>query len=101
MKISHLHHTTQEDALQAIQGLFPGLLQGYGDQISDLQHSQDGNSISFSFRLRGSHIEGTVEVTEGLVIVEAELPLIARPFEKQISLAVSRKLHELLPSEPR
>ena len=101
MKISHLHHTTQEDALQAIQGLFPGLLQEYGDQIRDLQHSQDGNSISFSFRLKGLQIKGTVEVTEDLVVLEAELPLIARPFEKQISLAVSRKLRELLPSGPR
>ncbi len=88
---------TADTARGEVGRALPGLLQEFGSDVSDITHVWSGNSMSFSFRAGGWSIKGKINVTESDVLIEVNLPLLARPFEGRIRSATERKLEQIYP----
>jgi hypothetical protein len=86
----------KQAAKDTLDGLIPGLIQQYGDRLSKPSAVWGGDVLDFSFEARGFAIKGTLRVTDDEVILDARLPLLARPFEGTIRSAVERELDRIL-----
>ncbi len=87
--------TAADTARGEVERALPGLLQEFGSDVSEISHVWIGNSMNFSFRAGGWSIKGKINVTESNVLIEANLPLLARPFEGRIRSATERKLEQI------
>ncbi|HEV7766552.1 MAG TPA: polyhydroxyalkanoic acid system family protein, partial [Thermoanaerobaculia bacterium] len=85
MRIAIPHHTTKEKARKVIDEKLTALLNQFGGQADDVQHSWSGDTLTFKGKAKGFSVEGTMEVTDDQAILEAKLPFMARPFEPKIS----------------
>ncbi len=91
---------TADTARGEVERALPGLLQEFGSDVSNITHVWSGNSMNFSFRARGWSIKGRIDVTESNVLIDVNLPILARPFEGRIRAATERKLEQLLKAKP-
>ena len=91
MRIAVPHHTTKELARQRIDQRLQSLLSQFGSQANDVDHSWSGDTLSFRGKARGFSLNGTLEVTNDEVIIDAKLPMLAIPFEPRIREAVKRE----------
>ena len=97
MRIQVDHHSTQEAAKQKIESEATKLLEGFGSQLTRLAHSWNGDTMDISFTVFNFDLRGKIEVTSSQVIVDIELPLMARVFEGDARQAVQGKLTEFFP----
>jgi hypothetical protein len=67
------------------------LLSQFGGHAEDIRHEWTGDTLRFKGKARGFTVEGTVEVTDAAVVIDAKLPLLATPFEGRIRQAVERE----------
>jgi hypothetical protein len=95
MKIAVPHHTTKDLARQHVERKLGELLGQFSHHAQDLEHSWTDDTLRFKGKARGLAIEGTVDVTASEVIIEAKLPLIAKPFESGIRQQVEREAEKM------
>ncbi len=91
---------TADTARGEVERGLPGLLQEFGSDVSNVTHVWSGNSMNFSFRVRGWSIKGRIDVTESDVLIDVNLPMLARPFEGRIRSATERKFEQLFEAKP-
>ena len=56
---------------------------------------RSGDILDFKGKARGLSVQGTVEVTDGEVIIDAKLPFIAMPFEGRIRQTVEQEAEKM------
>lgn len=91
MRIAVAHHTTKEHARKKVEERLTQLLSQFGGQAEEVSHEWDGDTLRFRGKARGLAVNGTAEVTDAEVVLEAKLPLIAKPFEGRIRESVQRE----------
>lgn len=87
---------SKEQALERVQGFSKKLEEQYGDQLSDLEQSWNGDELAFSFKTFGFKIDGTLTIEEEKVIVAGNLPLAAVMAKGKITSAIEDQLQRLL-----
>ena len=95
MKMAVPHHTTRESARIRVEQRLGQLLSQFGGHAEDMEHEWFADTLRFKGKAKGLKIEGTVEVTETEVIIDAKLPLIAMAFEGRINEAVHREAESM------
>lgn len=98
MRIVKTHGMTKQSAKDSVDALLPRLVQQYGGSMSNLSEAWSGDVFKFSFEARGFGIEGTLEVGDERLVLDAKLPWLARAFEGTIRSAVERELDHILGS---
>ena len=96
MKIVRSHNMDKQAVKDTLDALIPRLVRQYGDRLSKPRTAWSGDVLDFSFEARGFAIKGTLRVTDDEVVLDARLPLLARPFEGTIGSAVERELDRIL-----
>lgn len=95
MRIAVPHHSTKDKARQRVEQRIGQLLGQFSHHADDLQHEWTGDTLHFKGKARGLSIDGTVEVTNAEVIIDAKLPLIAKPFEGRIRQTVEQEAEKM------
>jgi hypothetical protein len=98
MRIVVPHHTTRDQARTRVEQKIGQLLSEVGGRAEEIHHEWSGDVLRFRGKARGLAVEGTVEVTDATVILDAGLPLLAKPFEGRIRQAVEREADALFRS---
>ena len=96
MEIRRYHNMTMDAALQLSDQLLPGFIEKAGDNVSNIERQWDGNVLRFAFQAHGMNIKGTLLVTDDEIIIESELPFMARPFEGRVRSAIEQQIDILL-----
>ena len=96
MEIRRHHNMTMDSAVQLADQILPGFIEKAGDNVSNIQQQWDGNVLRFAFHTHGMNIKGTFLVTDDEIIIESELPFMARLFEERVRSAIELKLDTLL-----
>ena len=91
MKIAVPHHTTKQSARARVEQRLGQLLSQFGGHAEDMEHEWFADTLRFKGKAKGLKVEGTVEVTDSEVIIDAKLPLIAMAFEGRIRETVQRE----------
>jgi predicted metal-dependent hydrolase len=91
MRIAVPHHMTREDARRRVDQRLGSLLGQFGHHAEEMEHEWQGDTLRFKGKAKGLKVEGTVEVTNAEVIVNAKLPFIAMPFEGRIREALEKE----------
>ena len=95
MRIAVEHKTTREQARWRVEQKLSTLLGQFGHHADDLKHEWNGDTLHFKGKAKGLSIQGTVEITDAAMIVDAKLPLIAMAFEGRIREAVQKEADTL------
>ena len=74
MQFRYDHGVSKDQAIQGFKNFRPALMAKFGDQVSDLQESWAGHTLSMSFKARGQKVTGTLMVDDGWLLVDAKLP---------------------------
>ncbi len=104
MRIERNHKASQQEAIQKIDSFldelmkrdFPG-----GVVVKDPTKSWSGNTMHFSFRLKkgliGTKIAGDIQVEDGKIIMNSELPGLVKTFvsEDKISDVIGEQIDTL------
>ena len=96
MEIRRHHNMTMDAAVQLTDQILPRFIEQADDNVSNIQRQWDGNVLRFAFRTRGMNIKGTFLVTDDEIIIESELPFMARLFEERVRSAIEQQLDILL-----
>jgi hypothetical protein len=91
MKIIVPHHTTRDEARKIVDLRLGELFAQYGHYASESKMTWSGDRLDFNGKARGFSASGTIEVTDTEVIIDAKLPLIAKPFEPRVKSTVERE----------
>ncbi|HVG23064.1 MAG TPA: polyhydroxyalkanoic acid system family protein [Thermoanaerobaculia bacterium] len=91
MRIAVPHNTTKETARHKVQERLGQLLSQFGGHADDVSHEWMGDTLRFKGKARGLNLQGTAEVTDAAIIIDAKLPLLAMAFEGKIREAVQRE----------
>lgn len=95
MRIAVPHNTTKENARRIIEQRLADLERQYRHYANDVQTNWNGDRLDFGFKAKGFSGRGTLEITDGEIIIEGKLPLIAKPFEPRIRSTVEREAESL------
>lgn len=104
MRIERTHKTSQQEAIQKIDSFldelmkrdFPG-----GVEVKEPTKSWSGNTMDFSFKVKkgfiSTKIEGNIQVEDGKIIMDSELPGLVRTFvsEEKVSDVISKQIDSL------
>lgn len=82
--ISVPHSLGKDEASLRMKNLIDKVEEKYGDQVSDLEQSWEGDTLNFSFSTFGIKISGAGEVDEAKVDVSGNLPIAAMMFKGKI-----------------
>ncbi|MGZ5449701.1 MAG: polyhydroxyalkanoic acid system family protein [Thermoanaerobaculia bacterium] len=91
MRIAVPHHTSKDIARGRVDQRLGQLLSQFGGHAEEIEHEWLGDTMRFKGKARGLAIEGTVDVTDAEIILDAKLPLMAKMFEGRIRQAVERE----------
>ena len=95
MRIAVPHNTSKEMARAKVDQRLGALLGQFGHQAEEMEHEWLGDTMRFKGKARGLKVEGTVEVTDAAIVIDAKLPLIAMAFEGRIREAVQREADQM------
>jgi putative polyhydroxyalkanoate system protein len=84
MRVAVPHNTTKDRARTIIEQRLGDLTRQFGHHADDVDQQWYGDTLKFKGKARGLTVEGTVDVTDEMVIIDGKLPLIARAFEGRI-----------------
>lgn len=101
MRIAVPHNTSKQIARGKVDQRLGQLLAQFGGHAEEIQHEWSGDTMRFRGKARGFTLEGTVEVTDAAVVIDAKLPLMARMFEGRIRDAVQREADAMFGSDVR
>lgn len=96
IKLSLPHQLSPDEARTRISKLLADTRSKFGDQLSDVQETWNGNTDTFSFRALGFSVDGRLEVQPGEVSVDMNLPWAALPFKGRIESEIRRHGEQLL-----
>ena len=91
MRIAVPHNTSKDAARRKVDQRLGQLLSQFGGHAEDIQHEWLGDTMRFKGKARGMSVEGTVDITDAAVVIDAKLPMIAMMFEGRIRDAVQRE----------
>lgn len=91
MRIAVPHHTSKDDAREKVDQRLGQLLSQFGGHAEEIEHAWLGDTMRFKGKARGLAVEGTIDVTDAEIILDAKLPLMAKMFEGRIRQAVERE----------
>lgn len=91
MKIEVPHKTSKESARKKVEERMGQLLAQFGGHAEEIAHEWLGDTLTFKGKAKGLAVEGTVEVADQQVVIDAKLPLIAKMFEGRIREALERE----------
>lgn len=97
MNISIPHHTTTAAARARVDEFLVDAKAKHGHMIKDLEQHWEGDVLHFAFKAQGMHVKGTVEVTQEDIVMDASLPIFAKPFEGRIKESIAKQGTELFP----
>lgn len=95
MRIAVPHYSSKAKARQQVEQKLGQLLGQFSHHADDLHHEWTGDTLRFKGKARGLSVEGTVEITDAEVIIEAKVPLIAKPFEGRIRQTVEQEAEKM------
>lgn len=95
MRIAVPHHSSKAKARQQVEQRIGQLLSQFSHHADEVQHEWAGDTLRFKGKARGLSVDGTVDVTDTEVIIEAKLPFIAKPFEGRIKQAVEQEAEKM------
>ncbi len=95
MRIAVPHNMTLENARRRIDQRLQSLLRQFGHQAEEMEHEWMGDMLRFKGKAKGMKVEGTVEVTDAAMIIDAKLPLIAMAFEGRIREAIQKEADQI------
>ncbi|HWV25460.1 MAG TPA: polyhydroxyalkanoic acid system family protein [Thermomicrobiales bacterium] len=94
--ISIDHSLGEQEALNRLKGILDQVKEKYGSQVSDLQENWTDNGGDFSFKAMGFKIAGDLTVTDSKVLINAEYPWAAKPFQGTIESTIRERAQRLL-----
>ena len=95
MQIVVSHNTTKEKARAIVEKRLEELRRQYGHYASDVEANWTGDRLDISFKAKGFHGKGSLEITGTEVILDGKLPLIAKPFEPRIRSTVEQEAEQM------
>ena len=90
------HALGQAEAVGRLKQQFDLAHEAYRSHISDLHQEWTDSTLTFSFRVVGMSISGTLAVEDAAVALEAELPLAAVVFRGMIEQQIHEELDRVL-----
>lgn len=96
IKLSVPHRLNQDEARSRVTRLIAESKEKFGDHVSDLQESWNGNLDNFSFRAMGFSVEGQLDVQPAEVRIEINFPWAALPFKGRVESEIVKHANELL-----
>ena len=90
------HQLDRAEARSRIEGMIDSLREQYGDKITDINESWNGDTGAFSFKAMGMSLAGTLQVTDNEVAVDGDLPWAAKPFQGTIEATIRERTERLL-----
>ncbi len=92
MKVSYQHGLSKEQAVARLDQFVSQMLEVYGSQVMEQSRTWQGDELLFPPQTLGFKVSGSALVTDAEVIVDAKLPLLARPFEGELRQRVEAAL---------
>jgi len=86
------HQLSAEEARSKLERFTESLPQ---DQVSDLEQSWTGNTLTFSFKTFGIKIGGDLTAADEKLLVNLELPFSAMMFKGKIETEIKKQLERL------
>ena len=90
------HQLGEQEALSRIKGMLAQVKENYGNQVTDLEEHWTENGGSFSFKAMGFRVSGDLTVTDSKVMIDAEYPWAAKPFQGTIEATIRERAERLL-----
>jgi len=90
------HKLGVEEARRRIGHLVAETREEFGDKITDLQESWNGNVDTYQFRAMGFNIDGTIEARADAVSIEVHFPWAALPFKGRVESELLKHATALL-----
>jgi hypothetical protein len=91
MRIAVPHNTSKHVARGKVDQRLGQLLAQFGGHADEIEHEWSGDTMRFKGKARGISVQGTVEITDAAIVIDAKLPLVAKLFEGRIREAVQRE----------
>ncbi len=95
MKFKIAHKTTQKAAIDRIKHMLEEQKQKIAENATVEKAEWKDNVMDFAFTAQGTHISGTLTVTDTEFDVYAKLPLMYRLFEGQIEKMITAEAAKL------
>ena len=98
MKIEYPHHLSKEQSYYRITKRLAELERAYADDIDtfETKWEADHSRMSFNFEVMGFSTQGHLYLKDNHLILEGELPLLARLFSSKIEEMVKENLDDIL-----
>ena len=96
IRVETPHSLGRETARQRLQDKFDEVYAQFGSHVDDLQQQWDDHRLTFSFRVTGMNVRGTLAVAEASVSVSADLPFPAMFFKGTIEQRIREELGKIL-----
>lgn len=95
-KVTVPHELGKDEALRRIKAIL-GKAQGDGGgRLSDVQETWTGDGGSYSFKVAGFKVSGSIEVRDTDVEIDVNYPLAARPFKETIETTLRDRAESVL-----
>lgn len=95
MKFQIKHKTSKFEATQRIKKLLVEQQKQIEANATNVKTEWTGDVLEFEFTAQGTHISGTLTVTDTAFDVYAKLPLMYRLFEGQIEKMITQEAAKL------
>lgn len=97
MTIEHFHHLKHSEVVTKINDLLESFTNPDQYNVSDIQKTwnEDNSRLNFSFKLQGTTIQGFIALKPNSILLESNLPLLARFFEGKIKNFIREKMEEI------
>ena len=97
MKIDYSHNLSRQESYEKINKLIPELQSQYADKISNpvCNWNSEKTKMDFSMEIIGFDVSGNIDLMDRELVMEGDLPLLARPFSDKIEETIKSKLDEI------
>jgi len=94
MQITIPHKHTKQEAIAHVKSMLEQHAKDIAQHASDVKTEWNGDVLTFGFTAQGSHIEGTLTITDHDFDVYAKLPLMLRMFEGRIEKMIKEQIEQ-------
>ncbi len=92
MNVVIKHPLTEKRALSRVKKALGEARKRSKGHIAGLEERWEGRTVYFSFSIQGKKIDGSLEVRDGELEINAKLPLLFRVFEGQVKRAITEEV---------
>ncbi len=90
------HQLGEQEALDRLKNMLAQVKENYGSHVTDLEEHWTDSGGDFSFKAMGFQISGNLRVTDSKVMIDAEYPWAAKPFQGTIETTIRERAERLL-----